>query len=170
MSPPCTVVQVFVLGIDPGLTRCGYGVVEVQGQRQRAVAAGVIRTPPDWAIPYRLAELRREIRGLIDEFEPSVLSIERVFFQQNAMTAISVGQAIGIAMVEGVESGCEVVEYSPNQVKEAVAGHGGASKDEMERMVQALLGIDTPLRPVDAADAIALALCHIAHQPAAARR
>ncbi len=160
----------FVLGIDPGLSRCGYGVVETVGRRQRALAAGVIRTSTDHAIPYRLAELQRELRSLIAEYEPAVVSIERVLFQQNASTVISVGQAIGIAMVEGVNAGCTVVEYSPNQVKEAVAGHGSASKKEMERMVQTLLGIKTPLRPVDAADAIALALCHIAHQPAGALR
>ena len=93
-----------------------------------------------------------------------------MLFQHNVSTAISVGQASGIAMAEAAGAGCEVVEYSPNQVKEAVAGHGGASKDEMERMVQALLGIQSPLRPVDAADAIALALCHLAHQPVAAMR
>jgi crossover junction endodeoxyribonuclease RuvC len=161
---------VFVLGIDPGLSRCGYGVVETVGRRQRALAAGVIRTPTDQAVPYRLAELQRELRSLIAEYEPAVVAIERVLFQQNASTVISVGQAIGIAMVEGVNAGCTVVEYSPNQVKEAVAGHGSASKEEMERMVQSLLGIKTPLRPVDAADAIALALCHIAHQPAGALR
>lgn len=160
----------FVLGIDPGLSRCGYGVIECRGRTNRAVAAGVITTPTDWDIPHRLADLQRELRSLIADYSPRVVAIERVLFQHNAATAISVGQAIGIAMVEGVTAGCDVIEYSPNQVKEAVAGHGGASKDEMERMVQSLLGIRTPLRPVDAADAIAIALCHIAHQPAAALR
>jgi len=94
-----------------------------------------------------------------------VVAIERVLFQVNARTAISVAQAAGIAMAEAVAAGCEVVEYSPNQVKQAVAGVGGASKEQMERMVQTLLGISQPLRPVDAADAVALALCHLAHAP-----
>ena len=155
----------FVLGIDPGLTRCGYGVVESNGQRSRAVAAGGLIMPPDWSVPHRLADLQREIRSLISEYRPGVLSIERVLFQHNVRTAISVGQASGIAMAEAVVAGCDVVEYSPNQVKQAVGGHGGATKDEMERMVQALLGIDQPLRPVDAADAVALALCHLAYNP-----
>jgi crossover junction endodeoxyribonuclease RuvC len=160
----------FVLGIDPGLTRCGYGCVESDGRNTRAVAAGVITTPKEWAVPHRLAELQREMRELIREYGPSVVVIERVLFQHNVSTAISVGQASGITMAEAVTAGCEVIEYSPNQVKEAVAGYGGATKDEMERMVQALLGIRTPLRPVDAADAIALALCYLAFQPAKAAR
>ena len=165
-----TLVRMFVLGIDPGLTRCGYGCVETDGRRSRAVAAGVITTPKEWAVPHRLADLQRELRSLISEYRPGVVAIERVLFQHNVSTAISVGQASGLAMAEAASAGCAVVEYSPNQVKEAVAGHGGASKDEMERMVQSLLGIRTPLRPVNAADAIALALCHVAHQPAGALR
>ncbi|MFV2040141.1 MAG: crossover junction endodeoxyribonuclease RuvC, partial [Acidimicrobiales bacterium] len=156
----------FVLGIDPGLTRCGYGCVEARGHKSRVVVAGVLTTPPEWAVPQRLAELQREVRQLIGECRPAVVSIERVLFQHNVSTAISVGQASGIVMAVAAVSGAEVVEYSPNQVKEAVAGHGGANKDEMERMVQSLLGIRTPLRPVDVADAIALALCYLARQPA----
>ncbi len=160
----------FVLGIDPGLTRCGYGCVQTDGRRSRAVAAGVITTPARSPVPQRLAELQRELRLLIADYRPGVVSIERVLFQHNVSTAISVGQASGIAMAEAAAAGCEVVEYSPNQVKEAVAGHGGATKDEIGQMVQILLGIDTPLRPADAADAVALALCHLAHQPAGTGR
>lgn len=162
----------FVLGIDPGLTRCGYGCVEqrkgVGVRTTKAIAAGVITTPKEHDVPERLRELQVELRELMAELKPAVVAIERVLFQHNVSTAISVGQASGIAMAEAIAAGAQVVEYSPNQVKEAVAGHGSASKDEMERMVQALLGIKVPLRPVDAADAIALALCHIAHQPAVA--
>ena len=168
-----SLVRMFVLGIDPGLTRCGYGCVRTTsgpGRRNVAVAAGVITTPKEWAVPQRLADLQRELRDLIAEYRPAVVAIERVLFQHNVSTAISVGQASGIAMAEAASAGCDVIEYSPNQVKEAVAGHGGASKDEMERMVQSLLGIKAPLRPVDAADAIAIALCHIAYQPAGALR
>ncbi len=155
----------FVLGIDPGLTRCGYGCVETDGRRSRAVAAGVITTLAREPVPQRLAELQRELRLLIADYRPGVVSIERVLFQHNVSTAISVGQASGIAMAEAAAAGCLVVEYSPNQVKEAVAGHGGASKAEIGRMVQALLGMGAPLRPADAADAMALALCHLAHHP-----
>ncbi|HEX5946087.1 MAG TPA: crossover junction endodeoxyribonuclease RuvC [Acidimicrobiales bacterium] len=155
----------FVLGIDPGLSRCGYGVVERSGRRPRAVAAGVLRTDPALGVPHRLAILRDDVRALIVEHRPAVVAIERVLFQVNVRTAIPVAQAAGVAMVEGVSAGAEVVEYSPNQVKQAVAGFGGADKAQIGRMVQTLLGIATPLRPVDAADAVAIALCHLAHAP-----
>ena len=159
----------FVLGIDPGLSRCGYGLVERAGRRPRAVAAGVLRTDPSLDVPRRLAALQVDLRALLAEHRPDVVAIERVLFQVNARTAIPVAQAAGVAMVEAVAAGCEVVEYSPNQVKQAVAGFGAAGKDQIERMVQALLGIAVPLRPVDAADAVALALCHLAHAPLRSR-
>jgi len=154
----------FVLGVDPGLSRCGYGVVQRKNGKEVALAAGVIQTPPEMGTPYRLTLLRDEVRELIADYKPDVVAIERVLFQHNAATAISVGQAIGIVMTEGVSAGCEVVEYSPNEVKQAVAGHGGADKEEMEKMVRILLRIRTPLQPVDAADALALALCYLARQ------
>jgi len=157
---------VFVLGIDPGLSRCGYGVLEsLAGGRARAVAAGVITTPAAAPLPERLGELQREIRSLLGQSSPAVVAVERVFFQTNVRTAMGVGQASGIVMAEAINAGCEVAQYGPNEVKQAVAGWGGAGKDEIERMVQRLLGIDHPLRPVDAADAVALALCHLAHEP-----
>jgi crossover junction endodeoxyribonuclease RuvC len=162
---------VFVLGIDPGLSRCGYGCVEARpgGRGARAVAVGVLRTPTDAPVPERLAELQRELRGLLEQFRPDAVAVECVFFQSNVRTAIGVAQASGLAMAEAVAAGALVAEYTPNQVKEAVAGWGGAGKDEVERMVRALLGIERPLRPVDAADATALALCHLAHAPRLAR-
>lgn len=153
----------FVLGIDPGLSRCGYGVVERSGRQPRAVAAGVLRTDPVLSVPRRLATLQADVRALLAEHRPEVMAVERVLFQVNVRTAIPVAQAAGVAMVEGVAAGCEVVEYSPNQVKQTVAGFGTADKEQIERMVQTLLGIARPLRPVDAADAVALALCHLAH-------
>ena len=155
----------YVLGIDPGLSRCGYGIVLQHASGVRATAVGVLRTEPARPTPERLAELQVDLRAILREHRPQVVAIERVLFQVNARTAIPVAQAAGIAMAEAVAAGCEVVEYSPNQVKQAVAGVGGASKDQMERMVQTLLGIAQPLRPVDAADAVALALCHLAHAP-----
>jgi crossover junction endodeoxyribonuclease RuvC len=157
---------VFVLGIDPGLSRCGYGVVERLGRgRSRAVAAGVLRTDPAADVPQRLADLQADLRSLLRDHRPAVMAIERVLFQANVRTAIPVAQAAGVAMVEAMAAGCQVVEYSPNRVKQTITGHGGAGKDQMERMVQTLLGIATPLRPVDAADAVAVALCHLAHVP-----
>jgi crossover junction endodeoxyribonuclease RuvC len=156
---------VFVVGIDPGLSRCGYGVVERNGRRQRAVAAGVLRTDPAVPVAQRLVAVRDDIRALLAEHRPEVVAVERVLFQVNARTAIPVAQAAGVVMVEAMSAGCEVVEYSPNQVKQTVAGMGGADKEQVQRMVQTLLGLSAPLRPADAADAVGLALCHLAHAP-----
>jgi crossover junction endodeoxyribonuclease RuvC len=162
-----------VLGIDPGLSRCGYGCLDggggAAGRGARPVAVGVLRTPVEAPVPERLAELQRELRALIAELRPDAVAVERVFFQANVRTAVGVAQASGLALAEAVAAGAAVAEYSPNQVKEAVAGWGGAGKDEVGRMVQALLGLAVPLRPADAADAAALALCHLAHAPRLAR-
>lgn len=155
----------FVLGIDPGLSRCGYCVLEADPARARAVALGVVRTSPADPVPARLAELQRELRSLLAEFPPAVLAVERVLFQVNVRTAMAVGQASGIAMAEAVAAGAEVVEYSPNQVKLAVAGWGGADKEQVQQMVQTLLDLPTRPEPPDAADAAALALTHLAHRP-----
>lgn len=159
----------FVLGIDPGLSRCGYGAVDQPaGGRARAVAIGVLTTSPELELPVRLAALQRDVRALLTELRPDVVAVERVFFQRNVRTAMSVGQASGIAMAEAAAAGCAVHQYSPNQVKEAVAGWGAAPKEQVERMVQTLLSLDRPLRP-DAADATARALCHLAMAPMLAR-
>ncbi len=158
----------FVLGIDPGLSRCGYGILEQDKKNSKtikAVAAGVIRTSPKTDLAIRLAELQEEIRSLISEYKPEEVAIERVLFQVNVSSAMSTGQAAGVAMVAAATSGCTVNLYSPNEVKLAVAGWGGADKQQMEHMVQTLLSIDQPLRPVDAADAVAVALCHLAMRP-----
>lgn len=160
--PPGSVVRVFVLGIDPGLTRCGYCVVEGDGRGARARALGVLTTPPSDPLPTRLADLQRDIRALLVEFSPSVVAVERVLFQVNVRTAMSVGQASGIAMAEAAAAGCEVVQYSPNEVKQAVAGYGAATKEQVQIMVQTLLGLATLPQPADAADAAALALTHLA--------
>ncbi len=155
----------FVLGIDPGLSRCGYSCLSGRGASTRAVAAGVITTPPHEPVPRRLAALQREIRGLLGEFTPAVVAIERVLFQVNVRTAMGVGQAAGVVMAESVAAGCEVVEYSPNQVKQAVCGDGVATKEQVSQMVRMLLGLSEPLRPADVSDAAAVALCHMAQSP-----
>jgi crossover junction endodeoxyribonuclease RuvC len=155
-----------VLGIDPGLTRCGYAVVDASGPRHAtAIALGVIRTPTDEEVPSRLAALRRELVALLTDYRPAAVAVEQVFFQVNVRTAMSVGQASGLALAEAAAAGCEVVQYTPNQVKDAIAGWGGATKEQVQRMVQARLRLDRPPRPADAADAAALALCHLAMAP-----
>ncbi len=153
----------FVLGVDPGLTRCGYACVEWVGpNRVRAAAAGVITTSAGRELPDRLVTIQREIGDLLEECRTAVLAIERVLFQVNVQTAMTVGHASGVVMAEAARAGCQVVQYSPNEIKLAVTGWGGADKQQVERMVRAQLGIDHELRPVDAADAIAVALCHTA--------
>ncbi|HKY16092.1 MAG TPA: crossover junction endodeoxyribonuclease RuvC [Microthrixaceae bacterium] len=159
------VVHVFVLGIDPGLSRCGYCCLEARRPSPRAIALGVLTTAPGDPLPSRLAELQREIRALLDEFRPAVVAIERVLFQNNVRTAMSVGQVSGVVMAEAANRGLDVIEYSPNQVKEAVTGSGAADKTQVTTMVQMLLGLPRPPRPPDAADAAAVALCHLAQSP-----
>ena len=158
-----------VMGIDPGLSRCGYGVVRQKGRVTEAVAAGNIRTDKDDPVPQRLYELQVELADLIDAHRPEAVAIERVLFQVNVRTAMGVGQASGVAMAAAAGAGAEVFEYSPTQIKKAVAGWGGADKEQIGQMVQTLLSLPQPLKPVDAADAVAVALCHLAHRPAASR-
>lgn len=159
----------FVLGVDPGLTRCGYGAVRRDGGRLRAEAAGVLTTPASAPLPERLAELQRNLHDLLVELQPDAVAVERIFFQANVRTAMSIGQASGVILAEAVAAGCSVVEYTPTQVKSSVTGSGSADKQQVQRMVQSLLGLAAPPRPADAADALALALCHHAAAPLQSR-
>ena len=155
----------FVLGVDPGLSRCGYGCVTARRTGAAAVAAGVLTTPPDAPLAERLSTLRRDMCELLAEIRPDVVVVERVFFQTNARTAMSVGQASGIALASAAEAGCEVVEYTANEVKLAVTGHGAATKEQVQEMMVRLLRLPALPRPPDAADALALALCHLTSLP-----
>lgn len=150
----------FVLGIDPGLTRCGYGLVERRGSAPSVVTAGVISTPVDSPIHERLEMLDTDLRELIAETSPDVVVVERVFFQTNVRTAMSVGQASGLALVNACRAGCEVAQYTANEVKLAIAGDGAAEKLQVQKMVQKLLSLPEIPKPPDVADALALALCH----------
>ena len=155
----------FVLGIDPGLSRCGYGVVTRRDGSLAAVAGGVISTEPSMPLPERLRTLAEELRALVAEFKPESVVVERVFFQVNARTAMATGQAAGVALVAAAESGCQVAQYTSNEVKQALVGYGGATKEQVQRMVAAVLGLSEPPRPPDVADALALAACHLTTQP-----
>jgi crossover junction endodeoxyribonuclease RuvC len=155
----------FVLGIDPGLSRCGYGVVTRRGGDLEAVAGGVIATLPTMPLPDRLCALAEELRALVAEFEPGSVVVERVFFQVNARTAMATGQAAGLALLAAAEAGCEVAQYTSNEVKQALVGYGGATKEQVQRMVASVLGLREPPRPPDVADALALAACHLTTQP-----
>jgi crossover junction endodeoxyribonuclease RuvC len=150
-----------VLGIDPGLSRCGYGAIVHNGARARAVACGVVRTDPQSPLPNRLADLEAELADLVAQLRPCAVAVERVLFQTNARTAISVGQASGLALAVAARAAVPVTMYSPNEVKLAVTGDGRAGKAEVQEMVAKLLRLAAPPKPADAADALALALCHL---------
>ncbi len=160
-----------VMGVDPGLTRCGYAVLSMGSSRAISpVAIGVVRTSPAAALHDRLAELHGEIESLLAEFRPTAVAIEQVFFQSNVRTAMSVGQASGLVLALAARAGCEVAQYTPSQVKNTVAGWGGATKDQVGRMVQQRLSLASVPEPADAADAAAIALCHCAVAPFVASR
>ena len=150
-----------VLGIDPGISTTGFGVVERDGGRHRAVALGAIRTPKDLAQADRLALLQSELAELIRAHSPEVVAIERLFFNANVRTAMAVGQASGVALATSAAAGLEVFTYTPPEVKQSVVGVGHAAKSQVQAMVAAVLGLAAPPTPPDAADACALAICHI---------
>lgn len=165
-EPATRVERVFVLGVDPGLSRCGYGLVEGgAGRPPAARGAGVIESDRRDEVPERLRVVHEELGRLIEETRPDVMVVERVFFQVNARTAMSVGQVSGLALLTAALRGCEVVEYTANEVKQAVVGYGSATKLQVQRMVAVTLGLVEIPRPPDAADAMALALCHLATMP-----
>jgi crossover junction endodeoxyribonuclease RuvC len=156
---------VFVLGIDPGVSRCGYGSVRRTAAGFEALAAGVISTPPAWPMPQRLAHLAAELRRVVADLTPDVVVVERVLFQANARTAMSVGQASGLALVAAADAGCPVAQYSANEVKRAVAGYGAATKEQVQRMVAVLCSLPVVPAPPDVADALGLAICHLTQDP-----
>jgi len=157
----------FVLGIDPGLSRCGYGMVgRGEGDSAlRAYAAGVVETDPAVPLAERLLILHTELRALLEELGPEVVVVERVFFQVNAKTAMSVGQASGLALLVAAAAGCEVVQYTSNEVKQGLVGYGAATKEQVQRMVAQVLGLPAIDGPPDVADALALAVCHLTTVP-----
>lgn len=157
-----------VLGVDPGLTRCGYAVLRQTGSAIEALAIGVIRTPSTADLAHRLADLHHDIAEIIAEHRPEAVALEQVFFQNNVRTAMSVGQASGVVLALAASAGCLVRQYTPSQVKSTVAGWGGADKTQVARMVQQRLRLARPPEPADAADAAAIALCHCAVAPFAA--
>jgi crossover junction endodeoxyribonuclease RuvC len=183
----------FVLGIDPGLTRCGYGLVERASRRMSASgstsnsglgrrssslggssggsgrhemrAYGVLQTPHTDPINERLASLMGQLDALITLHRPDVVVVERVFFQTNARTAMGVAQASGLALALATKAGCTVAQYTSNEVKQAITGFGGAEKAQVQQMVARMLGLETLPKPADAADALALALHHLGVAP-----
>ncbi|MGE5249030.1 MAG: crossover junction endodeoxyribonuclease RuvC [Bacteroidota bacterium] len=150
------------LGIDPGTATTGYGLVRMEADGSLvAVKYGVILTPKDMSAPARLEMLYDQLRALLDEYHPEMAAVEKLFFQRNVTTAIAVGQARGVVMLALQQSGINPYEYTPNEIKQAVAGYGSAQKRQVQEMVRALLLLDSIPRPDDAADALAVAITHL---------
>lgn len=155
-----------VIGIDPGTALTGYGLVNRQGDGAiKLVDYGVIRTSSSQPMSSRLVKLHQELDSLLKRHQPRQAAVERLFFQKNVTTAISVGQARGVVLLALAQAGLSVDEYTPQDIKMAVTGYGAADKGQMQRMVKMLLSMDDLPKPDDAADALAVAICH-AHSAA----
>lgn len=151
-----------VIGIDPGTAITGYGLVEDNDDGSLTVRDfGVILTPSKLSMPERLLELYRKLHAILLLHRPDSGAVEKLFFQRNVRTALSVGQARGVILLALAEVGINIVEYTPLEVKQAVAGYGGADKNQVQQMVRALLGLREVPQPDDAADALAVAICHL---------
>ncbi len=164
-----------VLGIDPGLTRCGLGIVDVDATRRaHLVHVGVVRTAKETPVAERLAQVAAGIRAAIEGFAPHVVAVERVFAQHNTQTVMGTAQAGGVALMLAAEAGLATATHTPSEVKAAVTGYGSADKRQVQAMIARILRLDEPPQPADAADALAIALCHAwrrdAATPAAAQK
>ncbi|MCS6830050.1 MAG: crossover junction endodeoxyribonuclease RuvC [Armatimonadota bacterium] len=149
-----------ILGFDPGTATTGYGVLQQDGQKLKVVAFGCITTPANLAAPRRLQRVYEQVCRLLDEHQPDIVVTERLFFNRNETTAFSVGRTIGVILLAVAQRGIDWVEYTPLQVKTAVVGYGGAEKKQIQYMVTRLLALAETPKPDDAADALAVALCH----------
>ena len=149
-----------ILGIDPGFAIVGFGLVEAAGGRQRLVNCGAITTPAGDPLPARLLQIANDMDLLLEQFKPEAMAVEELFFTNNITTGIGVAQARGVILLAAEKRGVPIFEYSPSQVKQAVVGYGKAEKRQVMDMTRRLLGLAAPPKPDDAADAVAIALCH----------
>ena len=152
-----------VFGIDPGSVRTGYGCVEAVGNRHRMITCGAIAAPARAAFPERLLIIHRELASLLAAARPDCVAVENLFHATNVRSALQLGHARGVALLAAMEAGVPVVEYTPAEVKRAVVGYGRAEKIQVQRMMKLLLGLETLPTPHDAADALAIAVCHLHH-------
>jgi crossover junction endodeoxyribonuclease RuvC len=150
-----------IFGIDPGSARTGYGCVESDGSRHRLIACGAITTLSADPFPQKLLSIHSALAKLIRRCRPDCVAIENVFYATNVRSALKLGHARGVAMLAAVEAGLPVVEYTPAEVKQAVVGYGRAEKRQVGSMIKLILGLDEPPSPDDAADALAVAICHV---------
>lgn len=149
-----------IFGIDPGIAIVGYGVVEYKGNSFKTITHGVITTEPKYTFPERLKMVYDELTALLDKHNPDCVAIEELFFNKNVKTAITVGQARGVQVLAAINKGTEIYEYTPLQVKQGVVGYGRAEKRQVQEMVKIILGLKDIPKPDDAADALAVAICH----------
>jgi crossover junction endodeoxyribonuclease RuvC len=154
-----------VFGIDPGSERTGYGCVETDGSRHRMVICGAISSPALTSFADRLHRIHSQLTIILAECRPACVAIESVFYSVNARTALKLGHARGVAMLAAVEAGVPVFEYTPAEIKRAVVGYGRADKPQVQHMIKLLLGLAAVPSPHDAADALAVAICHVHAQP-----
>jgi crossover junction endodeoxyribonuclease RuvC len=152
---------VLILGIDPGTAITGYGLVREDDAMLTLVDFGVITTPASQSLPARLQTLYQGLTGVVHTHQPAAAAVEELFFSRNVRTALSVGHARGVALLALADAGLPIYEYKPLEVKKAIAGYGGADKQQVQEMVRMLLHLDRVPQPDDAADAIAIAVCHI---------
>jgi crossover junction endodeoxyribonuclease RuvC len=155
-----------VFGIDPGSERTGYGCVETDGSRHRIVVCGAISSPALASFPDKLHRIHSQLTIILAECRPACVAIENVFYSVNARSALKLGHARGVAMLAAVEAGVPVFEYTPAEIKRAVVGYGRADKAQVQQMIKLLLGLARAPSPHDAADALAVAICHVHAQPA----
>jgi len=148
-----------ILGIDPGIADTGYGVIKKEGSRVVCLDFGSVKTKPDDSLPRRLEILHQELTEIIKRYQPDLAAIEQLFFNKNVSTALIVGQARGVALLTLQENRLPVYDFTPSQVKQAVAAYGKASKKQVQKMIKLILKLDVLPQPDDAADALALALC-----------
>lgn len=149
------------LGIDPGTALCGFGLIRARDDEMEVVAFGVISTPKTDSLALRLRQIHSELSDLIVEYQPSEVAVEKLFFSKNTRTALAVGHARGVVLLAAAQADLPIYEYTPNEVKQAVVGYGGADKRQIQLMVQTLLRLDAVPQPDDAADALAIAICHL---------
>ena len=149
-----------IFGIDPGSVRTGYGCVQTEGSRHRLIAFGTISAPAGATFPQKLQVIHRELVSLLAEHRPDCVAIEDLFHAKNVRSALKLGHARGVALLAAMSAGVPITEYSPSEIKQAVVGYGRAEKRQMQHMVQMLLGLAEAPSPHDAADALAVAICH----------
>jgi len=149
-----------ILGIDPGYAILGYGIIEMKGNHFKVCGYGAVTTGVSSAMPDRLKHLYSQLMDIIVEYQPDVMAIEELFFNTNSKTALLVGQARGVAILSGANSGIDIFEYTPLQVKQGIVGYGRADKKQVQSMVKTILNLDAVPKPDDTADALAVAICH----------